>query len=63
MMQQQMGQMATSINRLEAQGKLPSQTEANPKQNISAITLRSGKELQDACYEQEKQVAQRSIDP
>ncbi|KAG8661045.1 hypothetical protein MANES_02G221020v8 [Manihot esculenta] len=57
MMQQQMGQMAIAINRLEAQGKLPSQTEENPKLNVSAITLRSGKELQDTRCEEERQVA------
>ncbi|XP_043817385.1 uncharacterized protein LOC122725032 [Manihot esculenta] len=32
----------------ESQGKLPSQTIPNPKQNVSAITLRSGKELESA---------------
>ncbi|XP_071909584.1 uncharacterized protein [Coffea arabica] len=43
----QMNQMATTINRLESQnqGKLPSQPELNPK-NVSAMTLRSGKEIQ-----------------
>nr|XP_027086604.1 uncharacterized protein LOC113708340 [Coffea arabica] len=43
----QIGQMATRINRLESQnqGKLPSQPELNPK-NVSAMTLRSGKEIQ-----------------
>jgi hypothetical protein len=41
----QMSQLATSLGRLESQGKLPSQTEVNPKQNASAITLRSGTEL------------------
>ncbi|KAG8655641.1 hypothetical protein MANES_04G051301v8, partial [Manihot esculenta] len=46
----------------ETQGKLPAQTETNPRQNVSAITLRSGKELQNASYEQEKQVAQEPID-
>ncbi|XP_050248936.1 uncharacterized protein LOC126696203 [Quercus robur] len=42
----QMGQMATAISRLEAQssGKLPSQTVVNPRENASAIILRSGKE-------------------
>lgn len=42
-----MSQMATAINRLEAQvgGKLPSQPEANPK-NVSAMMLRSGKEVE-----------------
>ncbi|KAL0442217.1 UNVERIFIED_CONTAM: hypothetical protein Sradi_0160600 [Sesamum radiatum] len=44
----QISQLATSISKLEAQasGKLPSQTETNPRENVSAITLRSGKELQ-----------------
>nr|XP_027120403.1 uncharacterized protein LOC113737358 [Coffea arabica] len=43
----QMSQMATTINRLESQSqsKLPSQPELNPK-NVSAMTLRSGKEIQ-----------------
>ena len=40
----QMDQMATTISRLEAQssGKLPSQTVVNPRENASAIVLRSG---------------------
>ena len=44
----QMGQMATAISRLEAQslGKLPSQTIVNPRENASAIFLRSGKEVE-----------------
>ncbi|KAL2248276.1 UNVERIFIED_CONTAM: hypothetical protein Sindi_2679900 [Sesamum indicum] len=41
-----MSQLASSISRLESQGKLPSQTIINPKQNVSAFTLCSGKELQ-----------------
>ena len=43
----QMGQMATAISRLEAQssGKLPSQTVVNPREQASAIILRSGKEI------------------
>ncbi|XP_048492418.1 uncharacterized protein LOC125493273 [Beta vulgaris subsp. vulgaris] len=43
----QVGQMSSVMNRLEAQnsGKLPSQTEVNPKKNVSVVTLRSGKEL------------------
>ncbi|KAL0431089.1 UNVERIFIED_CONTAM: hypothetical protein Sradi_0734900 [Sesamum radiatum] len=46
----QISQLATSFNQLAAQvsGKLPSQTEANPRENVSAMTLRSGKELQPA---------------
>ncbi|KAK4394420.1 hypothetical protein Sango_1912800 [Sesamum angolense] len=43
----QMSQLASSVSKLESQGKLPSQTVVNPKQNASAIVLRSGKELQE----------------
>ncbi|XP_073129703.1 uncharacterized protein [Henckelia pumila] len=44
----QMDQLAAAIIKLEAQNssRLPSQTVVNPKENVSAITLRSGKELQ-----------------
>ena len=43
-----MDQMATTISRLEAQrlGKLPSQMVVNPRENASAIILRSGKEVE-----------------
>ncbi|XP_073120732.1 uncharacterized protein [Henckelia pumila] len=43
----QMGQLATAINKLEAQhsNALPSQPIPNPRENASAITLRNGKEL------------------
>ncbi|KAL4296849.1 hypothetical protein GQ457_12G019510 [Hibiscus cannabinus] len=37
-----MSQLAQTVGRLESQGKLPSQTEANPRENVSAITLWSG---------------------
>ncbi|KAF7841772.1 DNA-directed DNA polymerase [Senna tora] len=47
-LEQQMSQIATSVSKLESQGKLPSQTETNPKHNVCAITLRSGKELKNA---------------
>ncbi|XP_027348036.1 uncharacterized protein LOC113859467 [Abrus precatorius] len=45
--QQQPKQLATSVNNLQQQGSaaLPSQPVVNPKGNVSAITLRSGKEL------------------
>ena len=47
-MQSQMSQMAIAINRLESQvyEKLPSQPELNLK-NVSTMTLRSGKEIQE----------------
>ncbi|XP_031275454.1 uncharacterized protein LOC116133925 [Pistacia vera] len=48
-LENQMGQMATAISRLEAQvgGKLPSQTVVNPKENVNAATLRSGKKVEE----------------
>lgn len=42
-----MSQVATSVSRQESQGKLPSQTVVNPKQNAIAISLRSRKVLQN----------------
>ncbi|XP_068641931.1 uncharacterized protein [Aristolochia californica] len=59
----QMGQMATTISRLEAQssGKLPSQTVVNPREHASAIFLRNVKEVEilvkatTASSEQEKE--------
>ncbi|XP_068667680.1 uncharacterized protein [Aristolochia californica] len=55
--------MASTISRLEAQSseKLPSQTIVNPRENASAIILRSGKEVEipikaaPALSEQEKE--------
>ncbi|KAK4388076.1 hypothetical protein Sango_2414200 [Sesamum angolense] len=46
-LESQMSQLASSVSKLESQGKLPSQTVIKPKQNASAIVLRSGKELQE----------------
>ncbi|XP_068636081.1 uncharacterized protein [Aristolochia californica] len=68
----QMGQMATAISRLKAQRseKLASQTVVNPRENASAIILRSGKEVEislkatPALLEQEKEenvVVDRSV--
>jgi len=47
-LEKQMGQVALSVGKLEAQmnGKLPSQA-LNPKENVSVITLWSGKELEE----------------
>jgi len=52
-LEKQMGQVASSVRKLEAQmnGKLPSQT-LNPKENVSVIMLRSGKELEDKRLKQ-----------
>ncbi|KAH9781383.1 Flavone 3'-O-methyltransferase 1 [Citrus sinensis] len=48
-LENQMSQLATTVSRLESQvlRRLPSQSEVNPKQNVSAVILRSGKELQE----------------
>ncbi|KAL0418998.1 UNVERIFIED_CONTAM: hypothetical protein Sradi_1313300 [Sesamum radiatum] len=46
-----MSQLASFVSKLESQGKLPSQTIVNPKQNSSAIVLRSGKEFQENTEE------------
>ncbi|KAG8500991.1 hypothetical protein CXB51_003091 [Gossypium anomalum] len=39
-------ELTISIEKLSSQGKLPSQTEPNPRQNTNAVTLRSGKVLE-----------------
>ena len=62
----QMGQMATTISQLEAQslGKLPSQTVVNPRENAGAIVLRSGKEVEilvKAALALSKQEKQKNV--
>ncbi|KAL5571230.1 hypothetical protein UlMin_020827 [Ulmus minor] len=49
-LENQFSQLETTVGRLEAQrsGKLPSKTLINPKENVSAISLRSGKQLDEA---------------
>ncbi|KAF7839504.1 DNA-directed DNA polymerase [Senna tora] len=46
-LESQVSKLTTSMSKMESHGKLPSQTEVNPRQNVSAITLRSGKELEE----------------
>ncbi|XP_071912208.1 uncharacterized protein [Coffea arabica] len=62
-MKAQMSQMATAINRLESHvyGKLPLQPEVNPK-NISAMTLRSGKELEGPKVKNSKRKSEEEIE-
>ncbi|XP_076935335.1 uncharacterized protein LOC143601955 [Bidens hawaiensis] len=43
-LEQQMAQLASSVSKIESQGKLPPQTEKNPKHNVCAITLKCGEE-------------------
>ncbi|KAH9734147.1 hypothetical protein KPL71_017278 [Citrus sinensis] len=47
-LENQIGQLATSMSRIEARtsGKLPSQPEINPKEYASAMSLKSGKQLE-----------------
>ncbi|XP_024042859.1 uncharacterized protein LOC112099672 [Citrus clementina] len=53
-----MSQLATTVSRVESQvsGRLPSQSEVNPKQNDSAVILRSGKDLQESSKKVTKHV-------
>ncbi|GJS57233.1 uncharacterized protein Tco_0652017 [Tanacetum coccineum] len=62
-LENQIGQLATSVNRLESQasGKLPSQTVNNPKQNVSAVTLRSGKVLEEQPLKPSKRDLEKEI--
>ncbi|XP_016723785.1 uncharacterized protein [Gossypium hirsutum] len=62
----QVSKLSMAVNRLESQGKLPSQTEPNPRQNVSAITLRSGKVLETVPaknHGQEKEQEKKILDP
>ncbi|XP_021751645.1 uncharacterized protein LOC110717300 [Chenopodium quinoa] len=47
-LENQVSQLANTVGKLQAQNpnKLPSQPERNPKENVSAISLRSGKQLE-----------------
>ncbi|XP_027121945.1 uncharacterized protein [Coffea arabica] len=56
-------QLATAINRLESHvyGKLPSQPEVNSK-NVSAMTLRSGKELEGPKVKNSKSKSDEEIE-
>jgi len=56
-----MGQMATQLNQAQTQNsdKLPSQTVENPR-NVSAITLRSGKNIEVPTPEP---TPQKEVDP
>ncbi|KAF7841831.1 uncharacterized protein G2W53_004129 [Senna tora] len=53
-LESQVSKLATSMSKLESQGKLPSQTEMNPRQNVGAITLRSGKELEETIRKRDR---------
>ena len=48
--------MARELSEIRTQGfgKLPSQTIVNPRENVSAITLRSGKQVEKVLHKAEK---------
>jgi hypothetical protein len=61
-LEKQMGQVASNVGKLKAQmnGKLPSQA-LNPKENVSAIMLRSGKELEEQRSKQIEMEEEKEI--
>ncbi|XP_021764024.1 uncharacterized protein LOC110728690 [Chenopodium quinoa] len=68
-LENQVSQLANTVGKLQAQNsnKLPSQPEKNPKENASAISLRSGKQLEVPAKKTkglaEHQEAQETIVP
>ncbi|XP_010247948.1 PREDICTED: uncharacterized protein LOC104590886 [Nelumbo nucifera] len=60
-LENQVSQLAIAMSRMESQssGRLPSQTMTNLKQNASAITLRSGKELNEPNQEASKDTTKK----
>ena len=54
-LENQVGQLASNLFR-RPQGGLPSNTEKNPREKVNAITLRSGKELEEVEKEPRKVV-------
>ena len=51
----QVGLLASNLSR-RPQGALPSNTEKNPREEVNAVTLRSGKELEEVEKEARKVV-------
>ncbi|CAM8934643.1 unnamed protein product [Rhodiola kirilowii] len=59
-LKKQMSQLATSMSALTIEpSRLPSQTIQNPKENVSAVTLRSGRKLAVEPMEQEEDKSPR----
>ncbi|KAL4383165.1 hypothetical protein GQ457_15G028950 [Hibiscus cannabinus] len=54
--EKQVSLLAQTMSRIDSQiqGKLPSQTEPNPKENVSAITLRSGTVIEPSLQTQKE---------
>ena len=52
-LENQVGQLANNLSK-KPQGGLPSNTEKNPREEVNAVTLRSGKELEEVEKEPRK---------
>ncbi|KAL4379544.1 hypothetical protein GQ457_02G029830 [Hibiscus cannabinus] len=61
-LEEQMSRLEQAMGRLESQGKLPSQTEANPWENTSTITLRSGTVIEQSTQKKDGTEESRSAD-
>ncbi|XP_023760500.2 uncharacterized protein LOC111908946 [Lactuca sativa] len=56
----QMGDIVTSISKLESHGKLPSQAEKNP--NVNLVTLRSGKQVRESSSKKKPREEEEEIE-
>ena len=54
-LENQVGQLANNLSR-RPQGGLPSKSEKNPREEVNAVTLRSGKKLEEVEKEPRKVV-------
>ncbi|KAL4311231.1 hypothetical protein GQ457_01G007790 [Hibiscus cannabinus] len=59
---EQISPLEQAVGRLESQDKLPSQTETNPRDNASAITLRSGTVIEQSAQKKDGTKESRSTD-
>ena len=59
-LERQVGQLAKAVSDRE-KGKLPSTSEVNPKESVMAITLRSGKELDETSVGEVPQRMKRKV--
>ncbi|KAL4379794.1 hypothetical protein GQ457_02G033670 [Hibiscus cannabinus] len=59
---EQISRLEQAVGHLEPQGKLPSQTETNPRESASAITLRSGTIIEQSAQKKDDTKESRSTD-
>ena len=55
-LEQQMGQLANSVSKLDSQGKLPAQTEQNPNHNVFSITVISPTVVEEEVKEAKEEI-------